>query len=46
MRKRILATILSAAAAMFALTGPASITTWLPTSESVQAQASGDAWDW
>ena len=41
--KKMFTAILSAAAAMLALAGPASIDTLLPSTDTV---AVGDAWDW
>ncbi|MEU0882641.1 hypothetical protein ABZ345_28880 [Lentzea sp. NPDC005914] len=44
--KKMFTAIVSAAAAMLALAGPASIDTLLPRTDSVQASAAGDVWDW
>ncbi|MFS8102910.1 hypothetical protein LFM09_37860 [Lentzea alba] len=50
--KRIFTAIVSAAAAMLALAGPASIDTLLPNTDSVaskeawRAVQGSDAWDW
>lgn len=41
--KKMFTAIVSAAAAMLALAGPASIDTLLPSTDTV---AVGDAWDW
>lgn len=41
--KKMFTAIVSAAAAMLALAGPASIDTLLPNTDTV---AVGDAWDW
>lgn len=47
MKKKMLTAVLSVAAAMFALTGPASIGAWLPSTSSVQASTvQDDGWDW
>ncbi|WP_394616503.1 hypothetical protein JNUCC0626_43775 [Lentzea sp. JNUCC 0626] len=40
--KKFFATLVSAAAVMLALAGPASIDTLLPTTDTV----AGDSWDW
>ncbi|WP_156213880.1 hypothetical protein [Lentzea aerocolonigenes] len=44
--KKMFTAIVSAAAAMLALAGPASIDTLLPQADSIQASDVGDAWDW
>jgi hypothetical protein len=44
--KKMFTAIVSAAAAMLALAGPASIDTLLPQTDSIQASDVGDAWDW
>ena len=41
--KKLFTAVVSAAAAMLALAGPASIDTFMPNTDTV---AVGDAWDW
>jgi hypothetical protein len=44
--KKLFTALVSAAAAMLALAGPASIDFMLPSTDTVAAGDVGDAWDW